>query len=189
MSEGEAGPDDIDIPGINLGAGSAALFGGGAQYLGDTTIDQFHNGGLTGSVVYQANDVAIACVNSGASRCGGSYDVTDTWNFANGTIKTMISNSSTTLDYSGDGSVDTNIAFSMDVTIDYSASGPLDNRIVTEANGQQLIDFAQTRAEYDSAASLQPYGMSQTGAQVGDDAMYNHIDWTSDGVSSVTMTN
>ena len=31
--------------------------------------------------------------------------------------------------------------------------------------------------------------MSQTGAQVGDDAMYNQIDWTSDGVSSVTMTN
>ena len=43
----------------------------------------------------------------------------------------------------------------MDVTIDYSASGPLGNSIVTEANGQQLIGFAQTRAEYDSAASLQ----------------------------------
>lgn len=189
VSEGETGPDDMDIAGINLGAGAAALFGGGAQYLGDTTIDQLRNGGLTGSAVYQANDVAIACVNSGASGCGGSYDVTDTWNFANGTIKTVISNGSTTLDYSGDGSVDTNIAFSMDVTIDYSASGPLGNSIVTEANGQQLIGFAQTRAEYDSAASLQPYGMSQTGAQVGDDAMYNQIDWTSDGVSSVTMTN
>lgn len=179
----------MDIAGINLGAGAAALFGGGAQYLGDTTIDQLRNGGLTGSAVYQSNDVAIACVNSGASGCSGSYDVTDTWNFANGTIKTVISNGSTTLDYSGDGTGDTNIAFSMDVTIDYSASGPLGNSIVTAANGQQMIGFAQTRAEYDSAASLQPYGMSQTGAQIGDDAMYNQIDWTSDGVSSVSMTN
>ena len=189
VSEGEAGPDDIDTAGINLGAGAAALFGGGAQYLGDTTVDQLRNGGLTGSAIYAANDVAIACVNSGAGGCGGTYDVTDTWNFANGTINTVISNGSTTLDYSGDGTVDTNIAFSMNVTIDYSASGPLGNNIVTQSNGQQMTGFAQTRAEFDSGASLQSYGMSQTAAQFGDDAMFNQIDWTSDNTNSVTLTN
>ena len=189
VSEGEAGPDDIDTAGINLGAGAAALFGGGAQYLGDTTIDQLRNGGLTGSAIYAANDVAIACVNSGAAGCGGSYDVTDTWNFANGTINTVISNGSTTLDYSGDGTVDTNIAFSMNVTIDYSASGPLGNSIVTQSNGRDMVGFAQTRAEYDSSASRQGFGISQTAAQIGDDAMFNQIDWTSDNANSVTMTN
>ena len=189
VSEGEADAGDLDTVGINLGAGAAALFGGGAQYLGDTTINQLRNGGLTGSAIYSANDVAIGCVNSSPAGCGGSYDVTDTWNFAAGTISTVISDGSANLDYSGDGTLDTDITFAMNVTIDYSASGPLGNNIVTQSFGQDMIGFAQTRAEFDSSGSLGAFGQSQTASQFGDDAMYNQIDWTTDNSNSVTLTN
>jgi len=120
-----AEPDDLDTVGINLGAGAATVFGGGAQYLGDTTFDQLRNAGLTGTATYAATGVAIACANSAASGCGGSYDVSDSWNFANGTVSTAITNGTALLDYSGDGTLDTNIAFSANVSVDYSASGPL----------------------------------------------------------------
>ena len=189
VSEGEADASDLDTVGINLGAGAAALFGGGAQYLGDTTINQLRNGGLTGSAIYQANDVAIGCVNSSPAGCGGSYDVTDTWNFAAGTISTVISDGNANLDYSGDGTLDTDITFAMNVTIDYSASGPLGNNIVTQSFGQDMVGFAQTRAEFDSSGSLGAFGQSQTASQFGDDAMYNQIDWTTDNSNSVTLTN
>ena len=116
---------DIDTAGINLGAGAAAVFSGGAQFLGDTTLDQLRNVGLTGTATYAATGVSIACSNSSAAGCGGSYDVTDTWNFANGTITTALTNGTAALDYSGDGTLDTNITFSMNVAVDYSASGPL----------------------------------------------------------------
>ena len=102
--------DEMGTLGVNFGAGAAALFGEGAQYLGDTTIDELRNGGLTGSAIYAATNVSVACSNSGAAGCGGSYDVTDTWNFATGTIRTVMSNGSADLDYSGNGTLDTNIS-------------------------------------------------------------------------------
>lgn len=72
VSEGEADQDDLGTLGINLGAGAAALFSSGAQFRGDTTIDQLLNYGLTGSTTFSATDVAISCANSSASGCGGS---------------------------------------------------------------------------------------------------------------------
>ena len=89
---------DIDTAGINLGAGAAAVFSGGAQFLGDTSLNQLRNAGLTGTATYAATGVSLACSNSSAAGCGGSYDVTDTWNFANGTITTALSNGTAALD-------------------------------------------------------------------------------------------
>ena len=59
--DGEADADDIATAGVNFGAGAAALFSSGAQYRGDTTIDQLLNYGLTGSTSYSATDVTISC--------------------------------------------------------------------------------------------------------------------------------
>ena len=73
VTDGEAEADDYGTLGINLGSGAAALFTGGAQYKGDTTIDELLNFGLTGTAVYSADNVAISCSNSSASGCGGSY--------------------------------------------------------------------------------------------------------------------
>ena len=52
---------DIDTVGINLGAGAAAVFSGGAEYLGDTSLNQLRNAGLTGTATYAATGVAVAC--------------------------------------------------------------------------------------------------------------------------------
>ena len=145
VSDGEE-MDELGTLGVNLGSGAAALFGDGAQYLGDTTIDELRNGGLTGSAIYAAKNVSVACSNSGAAGCGGSYDVTDTWNFANGTIRTVLSNGTADLDYSGNGALDTKISFGMDVTIDYSASGPLGNSIVTMDQGEPMPAYVHVAA-------------------------------------------
>ena len=58
---------DIDTAGINLGAGAAAVFSGGAQFLGDTSLDQLRNIGLTAPPTYAATGVSIACSNSSAA--------------------------------------------------------------------------------------------------------------------------
>ena len=60
VSDGEE-MDELGTLGVNLGSGAAALFGHGAQYLGDTTIDELRNGGLTGSAIYAATNVSVAC--------------------------------------------------------------------------------------------------------------------------------
>ena len=179
---------DIDTAGINLGAGAAAVFSGGAQFLGDTSLDQLRNGGLTGTATYAATGVSIACSNSSAAGCGGSYDVTDTWNFANGTITTALTNGTAALDYSGDGTLDTNITFSMNVAVDYSASGPLGaNPVLTDQFGE-MPGYVHVAAEFDSSANLQTFNNSLTAANIGTDDMVNRFDWTADSNNSVTMT-
>ncbi len=188
VSDGEE-IDEFGTLGVNLGAGAAALFGEGAQYLGDTTIDELRNGGLTGSAIYAATNVAVACSNSGAAGCGGSYDVTDTWNFANGTIRSVMSNGSADLDYSGNGTLDTKISFGMDVTIDYSASGPLGSSIVTMDQGEPMPGYVHVSAEFDQSASMQAYNSSLTSSNIGLHDNVNRIDWTSTPGNSFTVTN
>ena len=179
---------DIDTAGINLGAGAAAVFSGGAQFLGDTSLNQLRNAGLTGTATYAATGVSVACSNSSAAGCGGSYDVTDTWNFANGTITTALTNGTAALDYSGDGTLDTNITFSMNVAVDYSASGPLGaNPVLTDQFGE-MPGYVHVAAEFDSSANLQTFNNSLTAANIGTDDMVNRFDWTADSNNSVTMT-
>ena len=188
VSDGEE-MDELGTLGVNLGSGAAALFGDGAQYLGDTTIDELRNGGLTGSAIYAATNVSVACSNSGAAGCGGSYDITDTWNFANGTIRTVLSNGTADLDYSGNGALDTKISFGMDVTIDYSASGPLGNSIVTMDQGEPMPAYVHVAAEFDQNASIKAYNSSLTSSNIGLHDNVNRIDWTSTPGNSFSVTN
>ena len=188
VTDGEAEADEYGTLGINLGSGAAALFTGGAQYKGDTTIDELLNFGLTGSAVYAADNVAISCSNSSASGCGGSYNITDTWNFATGTVNMALSNGTVALDYSGDGTVDTNLSFSMDVTFDYSSSGPLGNSIVTTNQFGAVPGYVQVTAEYDSSLNLGAYNASQTASHIGDDSSVNSVDWTTTSGNSMTVT-
>ena len=179
---------DFDTLGINLGAGAAAVFSGGAEFLGDTSLNQLRNAGLTGTATYAATGVAMACANSSAAGCGGSYDVTDTWNFANGTITTVLSNGTAALDYSGNGTLDTNIAFSMNVAIDYSSSGPLGASPVLTDQFGDLPGYVHVAAEFDSSANLQAYNNFHTAANIGTDDQVNRFDWTADPNNSVTLT-
>ena len=182
------GAGELDTLGINLGAGAAAVFSGGAEFLGDTSLDQLRNAGLTGTATYAATRVAVACANSSAAGCGGSYDITDTWNFANGTVTTALTNGTATMDYSGDGTLDTNVTFSMNVAIDYSSSGPLGaNPVLTDEFGD-MPGYVHVAAEFDSSASLQTFNNSLTAANIGTDDQVNKFDWTADSSNSVTLT-
>ena len=188
VTEGDVEADEYGTLGINLGSGAAALFTGGAQYKGDTTIDELLNFGLTGSAVYSADNVAISCSNSSASGCGGSYSITDTWNFATGTVNMALTNGTVALDHSGDGTVDTNLSFSMDVTFDYSSSGPLGNSIVTTNQNGAIPGYVHVAAEYDSSLNLGAYNASQTSSHIGDDSSVNTVDWSSVSGNSMTVT-
>ena len=188
VTEGDVEADEYGTLGINLGSGAAALFTGGAQYKGDTTIDELLNFGLTGSAVYSADNVAISCSNSSASGCGGSYSITDTWNFATGTVNMALTNGTVALDHSGDGTVDTNLSFSMDVTFDYSSSGPLGNSIVTTNQNGAIPGYVHVAAEYDSSLNLGAYNASNTTSHIGDDEMVNRVDWSSVSGNSMTVT-
>ena len=163
----------------------SAVFSGGAQFIGDTTLDQLRNVGLTGTATYAATGVSIACSNSSAAGCGGSYDVTDTCNFANGTITTALTNGTAALDYSGDGTLDTNITFSMNVAVDYSASGPLVPARCKQTNGD-MPGYVHVAAEFDSSASLQTFN-TPTEAYVGTDSQGSWFNWTTDSNNSVTL--
>jgi len=187
VSDGEPA-DGLGTLGVNLGSGAASLFSSGAQYRGDTTIAQLLNYGLTGSTTYSATDVMISCSNSAAAGCGGSYDITDRWDFATGSVNMVLSDGTAALDYDGDGTVDTNIAFSMDVTFEYGVSGPLGGSIETTGQSGDIPGYVHVAADYDSALSLGPYGDSQTSSHIGEDDMVNRIDWTNVAGNRMTVT-
>lgn len=189
VTEGE--PDDDDdfgTLGVNLGSGATALFSSGAQYRGDTTISQLLNYGLTGSTTYTATDVAISCSNSSASGCGGSYDISDTWDFATGSVRMVLSDGTAALDYDGDGTVDTSLAFSMDVTFEYGANGPLGASIQTTNEDGDIPGYVHVAAEYDSSLSLKTFGTSETSSHIGDDSSINQVNWTNVNGNSMTVT-
>ena len=188
VSDGEVDEDNLGTLGVNIGAGVAALFSSGAQYRGDTTIDQLLNYGLTGSSTFSATDVTISCSNSAASGCGGSYDVSDRWDFATGSVRMVLSDGTAALDYSGDGTVDTNISFSMDVTIEYGANGPLGSSIQTTGPFGDMPGYVHVSADYDSSLSLKAFNAGETSSNVGDDSEVNKIDWTSVSGNSMTVT-
>ena len=187
VTEGEP-DDDFGTLGVNLGSGATALFSSGAQYRGDTTISQLLNYGLTGSTTYTATDVAISCSNSSASGCGGSYDISDTWDFATGSVRMVLSDGTAALDYDGDGTVDTSLAFSMDVTFEYGANGPLGASIQTTNEDGDIPGYVHVAAEYDSSLSLKPFGTSETSSHIGDDSSINQVNWTNVNGNSMTVT-
>ena len=188
VSEGQADADDIGTVGINLGSGAAALFGGGAEFNGDMSIDQLLNAGLTGSAVYAASDVAISCLNSAAAGCGGSYDVTDTWNFAGGTVTQAVTNGTVAIDHNGNGTLDANIGFAFTSTMDYTASGPLGANITTTDAQGAIPAYYHVAAEIDTSLSVVNYGFSQTEAHIGYDSVVNQFDWTTQPGSTITVT-
>ena len=92
------------------------------------------------------------------------------------------------MDYSGDGTLDTNVTFSMNVAIDYSSSGPLGaNPVLTDSFGD-MPGYVHVAAEFDSSASLQTFNNSLTAANIGTDDQVNRFDWTADSNNSVTLT-
>lgn len=188
VSDGEVEADDLGTLGVNIGAGAAALFSSGAQYRGDTTIDQLLNYGLTGSTTFSATDVTISCANSAASGCGGSYDISDRWDFATGSVRMVLSDGTAALDYSGDGTVDTNIGFSMDVTFEYGVAGPLGSSIVTTNQAGDIPGYVHVAAEYDSSLNLGAYNVTETTSHIGQDEAVNSVDWTAIGGNSMTVT-
>ena len=99
-----------------------------------------------------------------------------------------LTNGTVALDYSGDGTVDTNLGFSMNVTFDYSSSGPLGNSIVTTNENGAVPGYVHVAAEYDSSLNLGAYNASQTSAHIGDDSSVNSVDWTLTPRNSMTVT-
>jgi len=188
VTEGEPDEDDFGTLGVNLGGGATALFSAGAQYRGDTTVSQLLNYGLTGSTTYTATDVTISCSNSSASGCGGSYDISDVWDFAAGSVRMVLSDGTAALDYDGDGTLDTSVAFSMDVTSEYGPNGPLGASIQTVNQGSDIPGYIHVTAEYDSSLSFKAFNTSETLAHIGDDSSINKVDWTNVGGNSMTVT-
>ncbi|MBL6672577.1 MAG: FecR domain-containing protein [Alphaproteobacteria bacterium] len=188
MSDGQPDEDDIGMLGVNLGSGAAVLFGGSAEFNGDMTIDELLNAGLSGSAVYAAEDVAITCLNSSAAGCGGSYDVTDTWNFDSGTMTQAVSNGSFAIDHNGNGTLDANIGFALTATIDYSAGGPLGGNITATDPEGAILAYMHVATEIDTSLSTVAYGFSQTEAHIGVDHAVNGFDWTAQAGNSVTVT-
>lgn len=187
-SDGQPDDDDIGMLGVNLGSGAAALFGGGAAFNGDMSVDELLNAGLSGSAVYAADDVAISCLNSSAAGCGGSYDVTDTWNFDSGTMTQAVSDGSFAIDHNGNGTLDANIGFALTATIDYSAGGPLAGNITTTGADGAIPAYMHVATEIDTSLSTVGYGFSQTEAHIGVDDTVNGFDWTAQPGNSVTVT-
>ena len=66
-----------------------------------------------------------------------------------------MTNGTAAMDYSGDGTLDTNITFSMNVAVDYSSSGPLGaNPVLTDQFGD-MPGYVHVAAEFDTSANLQ----------------------------------
>ena len=187
-NESEAGSIEFDTLGLNFGGDITTIIDGNVEYLGATTLDQLLNAGLTGSTTYSATGVAMSCSNSSASGCGGSFDVSDTWNFAAGTMSQDISNGQVQLDYSGNGTIDANLAFSFNSTLDYSASGPLAGNLVTSGPNGAMPGNMAISMEINPALARTAYGSGDTYANIGTDDQINRLDWTSvtGAASSVT---
>jgi len=150
----EASPEDVGefIQGVNLGGGAAEVFGGGAKYLGSTTIDEFKNSILTGSTSFTANGVAVSCSNSSTDGCGGSYDVTDTWNFANNTYRQELNTGSggIKLDTNNDGTNNVTLSFTIDKTIDLDDSFVTDDSQGAMVHLNQVVDDANVSTNVSS---------------------------------------
>jgi hypothetical protein len=156
------------LNGVNLGGGASEVFGNGAKFLGDTTIAEFRNTSLTGTSTFIANGVAVSCSNSSTSGCGGSYDVTNTWNFASDTYRSQVSTNTggIKLDTNDNGTLNVTLKFTIDKTTTLSDSFITDtSEPIYVHNSQELLAADMTSIAYT--------GSNQTNNWVGTDSELN----------------
>ena len=157
-------------------------------YLGHSTINDFTSV-LTGSSVFTGSDITVSCSNSSDSSCGGTYDFTDTWNFANNTYRSQLNTNSSgiNIDTDGRGLLNANLNFSIDKTVDLASMF-----IIADDSQDAKVYMSQT---FNNDMSLigagDNYG-DQTEMWIGNTKGYNHDSaWmstvaASDNLSSVS---
>jgi len=157
-------------------------------YLDHSTINDFTSV-LTGSSVFTGSDITVSCSNSSDSSCGGTYDFTDTWNFANNTYRSQLNTNSSgiNIDTDGRGLLNANLNFSIDKTVDLASMF-----IIADDSQDAKVYMSQT---FNNDMSLigagDNYG-DQTEMWIGNTKGYNHDSaWmstvaASDNLSSVS---
>ena len=157
-------------------------------YLDHSTINDFTSV-LTGSSVFIGSDITVSCSNSSDSSCGGTYDFTDTWNFANNTYRSQLNTNSSgiNIDTDGRGLLNANLNFSIDKTVDLASMF-----IIADDSQDAKVYMSQT---FNNDMSLigagDNYG-DQTEMWIGNTKGYNHDSaWmstvaASDNLSSVS---
>ena len=157
-------------------------------YLDHSTINDFTSV-LTGSSVFTGSDITVSCSNSSDSSCGGTYDFTDTWNFANNTYRSQLNTNSLgiNIDTDGRGLLNANLNFSIDKTVDLASMF-----IIADDSQDAKVYMSQT---FNNDMSLigagDNYG-DQTEMWIGNTKGYNHDSaWmstvaASDNLSSVS---
>ena len=157
-------------------------------YLDHSTINDFTSV-LTGSSVFTGSDITVSCSNSSNSSCGGTYDFTDTWNFANNTYRSQLNTNSSgiNIDTDGRGLLNANLNFSIDKTVDLASMF-----IIADDSQDAKVYMSQT---FNNDMSLigagDNYG-DQTEMWIGNTKGYNHDSaWmstvaASDNLSSVS---
>jgi len=157
-------------------------------YLDHSTINDFTSV-LTGSSVFIGSDITVSCSNSSDSSCGGTYDFTDTWNFANNTYRSQLNTNSLgiNIDTDGRGLLNANLNFSIDKTVDLASMF-----IIADDSQDAKVYMSQT---FNNDMSLIGAGDNfgdQTEMWIGNTKGYNHDSaWmstvaASDNLSSVS---
>jgi hypothetical protein len=155
---------DAGLLGTSIGGGTAEFFVNGSRWLDLANLSELLNPSLTGSSTFTANNVPVVCTNSSTSGCGGSYNVTDTWNFASDTYRSQVSTSTggIKLDTNDNGALNVTLNFTIDKTTSFTDSfvtetGASQNAIVIHS--QELLAADMTNVAHT--------GSNQTLLQVG----------------------
>ena len=150
----------------------------------NTSIAEF-NSVLTGSSVFKKEGVQVNCYSSTAG-CGGAYNVTDTWNFANNTYRTQLNTQAggIRLDTEGSGNLNVELNFAIDKTVDLASQFIIaDDSQDAKVHMTQLID-----RNMDTVSAGENYG-SQTTMWIGDKDAYNHDSaWMNTFTSNTSTT-
>jgi len=150
----------------------------------NTSIAEF-NSVLTGSSVFKKEGVQVNCYSSTAG-CGGAYNVTDTWNFANNTYRTELNTQAggIRLDTEGSGNLNVELNFAIDKTVDLASQFIIaDDSQDAKVHMTQLID-----RNMDTVSAGENYG-SQTTMWIGDKDAYNHDSaWMNTFTSNTSTT-
>ena len=150
----------------------------------NTSIAEF-NSVLTGSSVFKKEGVQVNCYSSTAG-CGGAYNVTDTWNFANNTYRTQLNTQAggISLDTEGSGNLNVELNFAIDKTVDLASQFIIaDDSQDAKVHMTQLID-----RNMNTVSAGENYG-SQTTMWIGDKDAYNHDSaWMNTFTSNTSTT-
>ena len=150
----------------------------------NTSIAEF-NSVLTGSSVFKKEGVQVYC-DSSTAGCGGAYNVTDTWNFANNTYRTQLNTQAggIRLDTEGSGNLNVELNFAIDKTVDLASQFIIaDDSQDAKVHMTQLID-----RNMNTVSAGENYG-SQTTMWIGDKDAYNHDSaWMNTFTSNTSTT-